>query len=224
MTLLALDTSSDCAAAALSTSAGRFLIEVCAGASHSELLFDMIDDIVRLARVERESIDAVACPRGPGSWTGLRIGYSAAQGIAFALNKRCVTVPTLDVIALPHAHFDGVVIPALDAKQQRFFCALYRGGTRQSDYLDASPAAAAALLKNERSVLVTGNAAPLFIEKTKPLCPAARFVSDPRFCSGRALDIISYIEKNPDALNDEAEGLLYLRKSDAEMQAAAREC
>lgn len=221
MVILTIDTQAEFVSAALATGNARFAVEALAGMSHSELLFDMIESLFKFAGIERESLDIVAVMRGPGSWTGLRIGYAAAQGISLASGARVVTVPSLDCAAHPYSHFDGAVLCAFDAKQRRFFCAAFLNGKRAGAALDASPEEIIELLSNlapQKKVLLTGNGAELLLEKLHPIAPPeSRFVLDPRFRRGRAPEIIDYIEHNPALLEEDCAALIYLRASDAEI-------
>jgi tRNA threonylcarbamoyl adenosine modification protein YeaZ len=138
LNILAIDTASELFSTGLSTDAGCFYFEADAGAVHSELLFDAVNSLTKLAKIEREDIDLFACMKGPGSFTGLRIGFAAVKGLALALGKRILTAPTLDCIAYPFATYPFLCVPVLDAKQRRFFTALYRNGRRLTDYLDCT--------------------------------------------------------------------------------------
>lgn len=101
---------------------------------HVERLVSMIGDLLGYVRLKHADLDAIAVSIGPGSFTGLRIGLSVAKGIAFALNKRIIAVPTLDAIALGGSGFkDGrVVVPILHARGDEFYYALPRSGDSAS--------------------------------------------------------------------------------------------
>jgi tRNA threonylcarbamoyladenosine biosynthesis protein TsaB len=135
--ILALDTASATLSAALSVGEQIWYFEADAGLRHSELLMEMVDTLVGKAGMDREDLDAVACMKGPGSFTGLRIGFAAAKGIALALGIPLVTAPTLDCMAAPLSFWPGMVLPAVDAKKNRFFAALYSGGLRLCPDMDA---------------------------------------------------------------------------------------
>ncbi len=94
---------------------------------HVERLVVMINDLLSDLRLKQSDLDAIGVSIGPGSFTGLRIGLSVAKGIAFALNKRIIAVPTLDAIALGTADYsDGrVVVPLLHARSDEFYYAAY---------------------------------------------------------------------------------------------------
>jgi tRNA threonylcarbamoyladenosine biosynthesis protein TsaB len=217
--VLALDTATDILSAALAAESREYLVEIDAGASYADRLFDAIDALFALARIEREALDLVLCMKGPGAWTGLRIGFSTAQGLAFALGKPAAALPTLDSIAFPHRGFDGVVLPALDAKQGKFFCALYEHGALCGGYRDASPHEIAAALPPDRPALLTGPDAPALFAALSTLMPDAPFVLDSPRRRGYAAALLRLAQETPgllDAPPAQTRELLYLRASDAE--------
>lgn len=93
---------------------------------HSILLVPMIDKLLKKVRLKIKDIDCFAVSIGPGSFTGLRIGVTVVKGMAFALKKRIVVVPTLDVIANNGKAHKGIVCPVLDARKNKVYACLYR--------------------------------------------------------------------------------------------------
>ena len=73
-------------------------------------------------------MDALAVAAGPGSFTGLRIGMAAVKGLAWASDKPCVPVSTLEAMAWPLAHLEGVIVCAMDARRQQIYNAVFRAG------------------------------------------------------------------------------------------------
>jgi tRNA threonylcarbamoyladenosine biosynthesis protein TsaB len=144
--ILALDTATAILSAALSAGDRYWYREAGAGLTHSELLLDMVDALFKEAALKPEDLEAVACMKGPGSFTGLRIGFAAAKGMALALDIPLIACPTLDCLAYPWLIWPGLVIPVLDAKKGRFFSALYAGGARISAEMDTAPEALAACI------------------------------------------------------------------------------
>jgi tRNA threonylcarbamoyladenosine biosynthesis protein TsaB len=231
--ILALDTATAILSAALTAGDRYWHREADAGLTHSELLLDLVDTLVREAALQPKDLEAVACMKGPGSFTGLRIGFSAAKGMALALGIPLIACPTLDCAAYPWSPWPGLVIPVLDAKKQRFFTALYAGGKRVSEEMDAGPraigeriAAYSRDLPGTTPVLVTGPEAPLFLsrleEETKagredPLI--SRLCLDPLYRKGRGLELAA-VAKERWIMNNKKSDVLsgpeYLRKSDAE--------
>jgi len=111
--------------------------------THSARLMPALDDMLRRASVDRSEIDAIAVTRGPGSFTGVRVGVATAKGLAFALKKPIIGVISLDVLAFNLRFHGGIICPMLDARRGEVYAAIYRGGEdelrRTSDYL-CSPA------------------------------------------------------------------------------------
>ena len=127
--ILAIETATDVCGVAL-VHGGRVIGERSVNEKkiHSEKLLPMIDEILRGAMIPLSSVDAIAVSIGPGSFTGLRIGLSAAKGLACARHKPIVAVPTLDALAFEYFRGGGArdgdtVCPVIDAKRDEgFFC------------------------------------------------------------------------------------------------------
>ena len=229
MNILALDTADQVLSAALETGNGIFYTETDAGARHSELLMECADGLCKTAGLNPADIGLAACMKGPGSFTGLRIGFSAAKGLCLALGIPLLAVPTLDCLAYPFSEWPGLVLPAIDAKKGCFFAALYRGGTRLTDDMDATPEilareTARVRLSAEELLLLTGSGAELLGSRLAALIPPeyTRFDPEPRRGKARELleivknGIIIEYDKFSD-INGINTGPVYLRKSDAEL-------
>jgi tRNA threonylcarbamoyladenosine biosynthesis protein TsaB len=218
MNILALDTSAAVLSVALSTGTESWYFEMDGALRHGELIMDAVDRLMGIAGLAPTDLELVACMKGPGSFTGLRIAFAAAKGMALALGIPMTSVPTLDCMAAPLTAWPGIVLPAMDAKKDRFFAALYRNGVRESDYLDATPAEIAAEIiakaEKDEPVMLTGPAADLLPEKLS--LPGSRFFIDPAGKRGKARELLAII-KNRDIVGAEDSGPLYLRKSDAEL-------
>jgi tRNA threonylcarbamoyladenosine biosynthesis protein TsaB len=99
--ILAVETSGNLCGAAVYFDNSKFF-ETCINNkySHSQILFDIIDKTLNYAGVELKDLQCIAISSGPGSFTGLRIGYSAVKGIAFGASLPVCPVPTFEAIAL----------------------------------------------------------------------------------------------------------------------------
>lgn len=94
--------------------------------THSQTLLPMIDEIVKAAEINLNDIDAIAVSRGPGSFTGLRIGSATAKGLAQAIDKPIVEVPTLDALAYNlFGTTDSLICPIMDARRQEVYSGIY---------------------------------------------------------------------------------------------------
>lgn len=95
------------------------------GYSHAERLHVFIEEIISEGAIHLSELSAVAVSQGPGSYTGLRIGVSAAKGLCFSLGIPLFAIDTLQVIALQATVSDGVIIPMLDARRMEVYSAIF---------------------------------------------------------------------------------------------------
>ena len=94
--------------------------------SHSEQLHVFIDEVVKQASLRLSDLDAIAISKGPGSYTGLRIGVSAAKGLCYALEIPLISIATLESMA-SQADPQAVdfIIPLLDARRMEVYSAVF---------------------------------------------------------------------------------------------------
>jgi len=94
--------------------------------THSKRLLKMIEHMVeKRAGIELSGIDGFVAARGPGSFTGLRIGISVVKGLAYALEKPAFGVSSLDGIAFSFAYSSTRVCAMMDARRDEVYCAVY---------------------------------------------------------------------------------------------------
>lgn len=94
--------------------------------SHAEKLHDFILKVLKLSKYKMNDIEAVAVSKGPGSYTGLRIGVSAAKGICFALDVPLISVPTLSSLANSIEIKKGeYIIPMIDARRMEVYSSVF---------------------------------------------------------------------------------------------------
>ena len=217
MTVLAIDTSTELLGVALATEAGAFYEwAAIAGYEHAQRLLPAIDAVLAAADLKASDIALIACARGPGSFTGLRIGMATAKGLAAAVGAPIVSVPTLDALAYPFAGCARTVIPVLDARKKRVYCAAYCAGKRTTEYLDIAVESIRDTIGHDGPLLVTGVSASLLLRVSSALGEA---YIDPCPERGRGA---AYVHLAKEALaSDGADapdaGPLYIRKSDAEI-------
>ena len=126
MRVLALETSAKAVSAAV-TEDGRVLCSGYqdTGLTHSRTLMPIVEAMLKNTGLTVRDCDAVAVAVGPGSFTGIRIGVSAAKGLAFAADKPCAAVSTLEAMARNVAHMDALVVCAMDARRNQIYNALF---------------------------------------------------------------------------------------------------
>ena len=127
MKILSVDSSAQIATVALLED-GALLAEYSLnnGNTHSETLLPMVETILRDYRVSVSDIDLFACSSGPGSFTGVRIGAATVKGLAFAQNKPCIGVSTLEAIAENLSVCRGLICPVMNARRSQVYTALFR--------------------------------------------------------------------------------------------------
>ena len=99
----------------------------------------IVETMLKNTGLTVQDCDAIAVAAGPGSFTGIRIGVSAAKGLAFAADKPCAAVSTLEAMARNVAHMDGLVVCAMDARRNQIYNALFTAEGRPPDPPDAGP-------------------------------------------------------------------------------------
>jgi tRNA threonylcarbamoyladenosine biosynthesis protein TsaB len=149
--------------------------------SHAERLALLIKEACNIAKLKLEQLDAFALAKGPGSYTGLRIGSSSLKGLCFALDKPLITLSTLRIMAegiFQMVDDDTLVCPMIDARRMEVYTAVYdaKGNTilpEQAMIVDENSFLA---LLSQNKILFGGNGA----EKCKPIFSSknALFASD----------------------------------------------
>ncbi len=95
--------------------------------THSQTLLPMLDEVVKMAEIDLQDIDAIAVAAGPGSFTGLRIGSATVKGLGLALDKPIVSVPTCHALAYNLCMcVNKIICPIMDARRNQVYTGLYR--------------------------------------------------------------------------------------------------
>ena len=132
MLILAIDTALDaCAAGVLDTDAGKLVAQesLPMKRGHAEALMPLIARVMKVSGVAFAALDRIAVTTGPGSFTGLRVGLSAARGIALAAGKPVVGLTTLTAYAAPMVgrNSEQPVISAIDARHDHVYFQVVSG-------------------------------------------------------------------------------------------------
>ena len=149
--------------------------------SHAERLALLIQEVCNNAKLKLHQIDAFALAKGPGSYTGLRIGSSTLKGLCFALEKPLIAIGTLRMMAegmFQMADDDTLVCPMIDARRMEVYTAVYdsKGNTIPPEQAMIVDENRFSTLFAQHKILFAGNGA----EKCKPIFTNknAHFVSD----------------------------------------------
>jgi len=222
MNLLAIDSASSILSVAVSKGDEVCCGETQADAKHSQLVMELIDSQMKKARLLPENLDGVLCMGGPGSFTGLRIGFSIAKGLALSLSIPFASVPTLDCMAFP-CRGRTLVLAAMEAGKNTFFYAFYRGGglkqeAGQNEDAQASRIETEIMRYSEKIILTGAGAASLYDLLSREAKKSVELEFQNR---GYSREIIS-IAKTRKIMDNDNNAFLYsgpeyIRKTDAEL-------
>lgn len=230
MRILALETSAKSVSCAV-TENGAVLAHSfqCTGLTHSRTLLPMVDAMLQNAELPLASVDAFAVSAGPGSFTGLRIGVSALKGLAWAEDKPCVGVSTLEAMAQNLVHTDALLICAMDARRAQVYNALFaanRGVLARlcDDRAIGLDELAAELSGDTRRKLVLGDGALLahsYLTEHGVDCTPAPAALRYQNAVGVALSAEQALARG-EAVSAQELSISYLRVSQAERERSAR--
>ncbi|WP_317368114.1 tRNA (adenosine(37)-N6)-threonylcarbamoyltransferase complex dimerization subunit type 1 TsaB [uncultured Tyzzerella sp.] len=126
MNILAIDTSGVVASVAIANNE-KILGEINLNykQNHSVTIMPIIDNLLKMLEMDISDIDYFALSKGPGSFTGLRIGAATIKAMAHILNKKIIPISTLDAMAYNIMDSNRYIVPIIDAKAERIFAGIY---------------------------------------------------------------------------------------------------
>ncbi len=131
MKILAIESSAKAASVAIADG-GKILAEmfINTGLKHSVTIMPAIEELCKATGINVSDMDRIAISRGPGSFTGLRIGMAVAKGLAWASDIPCCAVSTLEAAAINVAHMEGIICAVMDARAGQVYNAIFsaKGG------------------------------------------------------------------------------------------------
>jgi tRNA threonylcarbamoyladenosine biosynthesis protein TsaB len=160
------------------------------GYSHAERLHVFIEEIIKEVGITFQDLIAIAVSQGPGSYTGLRIGVSAAKGLCYALDIPLIAVDTLQVLASQATVSSGLIIPMLDARRMEVYSAVFTSNYNKRRAVQAEIITENSFEELEETLYFVGDCA----EKCKPVLTKDNFVflSDIKFPSAKEMSVISF--------------------------------
>ncbi len=230
MRILALEASAKSVSVAV-TENGTLLAQAYQdrGLTHSVTLMPLLDGMLKTAGLTLDDMDIIAVAQGPGSFTGIRIGVSAAKGLAWAKALPCCGVSTLEAMAYGVTDFEGVVVGAMDARRQQVYNALFRTENGRVTRLCADRAVAMELVAEELAAmpepkLIVGDGAVLlydFLQKAGIGCRLTSPLHRQQSAAGVALAAEHLAAQGLTCSAQELQPV-YLRLSQAERERLAR--
>lgn len=206
--------------------------------THSQTLLPMLDEIVKMTEQDLQEIDAIAIAAGPGSFTGLRIGSATVKGLAQALQKPIIPVPTVDGLAGNLYGTDKVVCPLMDARRNQTYTGLYEFVKKEERYemhclksqcaVDLSEIL---VLVNElgREVIFLGDGVPVFKDVIKENVTVP-YSFAPNTCNRQRASVIGWLgmqlfkQGNYETAVSHAPEYLRLSQAERERNSKIKEC
>ena len=165
--------------------------------SHAERLHIFIKEILSENKLELSDLDAIAVSKGPGSYTGLRIGVSAAKGLCFSLDIPLISVPTLTSLAL-QVEENEMVIPMMDARRMEVYTAVFDKDKNQVEDTSAKILDAESYKEylDEQVVYFIGSG----VEKFQNICehPNARYIENVLPSAAQMVELATIKHKKSD--------------------------
>ncbi|MGD2270071.1 MAG: tRNA (adenosine(37)-N6)-threonylcarbamoyltransferase complex dimerization subunit type 1 TsaB [Desulfobacterales bacterium] len=228
MKILAVDTAAkSCSIAIVDDEALLAELSLVRNQTHSKHLMEMIKRTSILSGIAISAMDGFAVTRGPGSFTGLRIGLSTVKGLAAASGKPVVGVSSLKVLALQSCPSAGIICPIIDARRKEIYTACFRYIDGQLNQLGPERVGPLRHVLNDLDEPCTfvGNGAILYREVIREtMGEFAQFApASQSIIRGATVAFLS-MRRFQNADVDDAASLtpIYIRQSDAEMNLARR--
>ena len=143
-----------------------------AGYSHAEKLHVFIEECLQELQLIPKDLSAVAVSQGPGSYTGLRIGVSAAKGLCFALDIPLIAIDTLQVLASQLSISEGIIIPMIDARRMEVYSAIFNSEAEKIREVKAEIITEESFLKITETIHFVGDCS----EKAKTVLTSQNFI------------------------------------------------
>ena len=203
--ILNLETSTKNCSVSIAKSGELIAIKEIAtiGFSHAEKLHVFMEEVLAEVNLTFSDLSAIAVGKGPGSYTGLRIGVSAAKGICFALDIPLLSIETLKILAVSTTISEGLLVPMLDARRLEVYSAVYNSDYEQVRETEAQIIDETAFEKelNQGKVYFLGDGA----EKCKELIKHENAIFiDGKFPSAKEMASLSFDKYKKNDIEDVA--------------------
>ena len=232
MKILALDSSGLVASVAVAEDdnlIGEYTVNY--KKTHSQTLLPMLDAVAKMVELDLETIDAIAVAKGPGSFTGLRIGSATAKGLGLALNKPLIEIPTVDGLAYNLWGAKDAVCPLMDARRNQTYTGIYSFNNGEMQRIEPQCAVEIAEITEkinalQHPVVFLGDGVPVFrtyLEEhvTVPFSVAPAHLNKQR--AGALASLAFHYLENGQTVSAEAHQPDYLRLSQAERERKEKE-
>jgi tRNA threonylcarbamoyladenosine biosynthesis protein TsaB len=174
MLILNLETATKNCSVTLSKNGSVVLCKEIAeqGYSHAERLHIFIEEILKEAEISILDVKAIAVSKGPGSYTGLRIGVSAAKGLCYGLKIPLISIDTLTILARQISVEKGVIVPMIDARRMEVYSAVFNANHQMIREVKAEILTSESFTSFEQTIHFIGDST----EKAQTMLQQSNFV------------------------------------------------
>ncbi len=160
------------------------------GYSHAERLHVFVEEIIKESGITFQDISAIAVSQGPGSYTGLRIGVSAAKGLCYALGIPLIAIDTLQVLASQAKISNGLIIPMIDARRMEVYSAIFNANLEIRRAVEAEIITENSFEHLQETLYFVGDCAM----KCKPVLTQDNFIflEEIKFPSAKEMSFLSF--------------------------------
>lgn len=147
---------------------------------HSVILMEKIEMLLKDCNIDISEVDGFVVSKGPGSFTGLRIGMATVKGLSMGSNKPYLSISSLDALAYSLVNFDGIICPIMDALRDSVFTCMYKSSNGElskiTDYSTLSlDELVEVLQQKDEPVIFTGDGVYKYKEYLLEKLPNAKF-------------------------------------------------
>ena len=197
------------------------------GLTHSQTLLPMVKRVLESANLTVNDIDLLAVTNGPGSFTGVRIGVCAIKGLAFADNKNCIGISTLEAIAENLADEECICVSCMDARRSQIYTATFECGGGEINRLTDDEAVSIESIAErvngyKKKVYLAGDGAKLAFGILKDYCSNVYLPSEEKIYQNACSVCILANKNKHKAQPSEKLVPLYLRLSQAQRELKKR--
>ena len=188
---------------------------------HSVILMEKVEELLKDCEVDINDVDGFVVSKGPGSFTGLRIGMATVKGLSMGSNKPYVSISSLDALAYSLINFDGLICPIMDALRDSVFTCIYKNVdgklTKVIDYSSLSLEELATEINSKgEKVIFTGDGVYKHKDYLKENIPNAIFAPNHlNIIKASSLGELGMIELKNGNFDDKNSAPLYLKKPQA---------
>jgi tRNA threonylcarbamoyladenosine biosynthesis protein TsaB len=172
------------------------------GYSHAEKLHVFIEEIISESKITFQDIKAIAVSKGPGSYTGLRIGVSAAKGLCYALDIPLIAIDTLTILANQTTIEGGIIIPMIDARRMEVYSAVFNSKKEMIRGVEAQVLTETSFDNYNEPVYFIGYSN----EKAKTILNKSNFIFDDKivYPSAKEMSLLSFQKYSKNDFEDVA--------------------